>query len=345
MKQPFNPYAEEWGLEEDKIYEAAAPFSKDWNSPFGKHKKLRLFLYAKGIWADEPSVFRKSKFDQLLNGPEDEPALQRLKAIVEIGEKARPRSEDDEYSTMFDLFVSKHEEWSKGKAHVVFRDRDDLKHKPQAHVERIQDSGLCYMHAGVVLQHYLVAMNREESVPMLNVAKYLKKYTSGDPLYRHIWRNEGGDSLDFFETIWKKKLGPLDSESYINLEELNNLREQIDKYGPGLVSGFSVTKDFTGEQWQHTGFFRRSEFLGYHAMVLIGYRMVGEGQYRYLLQNWWRNKPYVEVDGEYLRSSWAKVHFMTKPILEMGEYPKNNEALVECPNGLDAPENFIPECL
>jgi hypothetical protein len=338
----FKQYAKEWRLDEDKINKAAKLYSLDYIWPVHEHDTLRLFLYAKGILADRTSFFRKGTFDQLLNGDHVD-ALQRLKTIVEEGETVITRSVDDKFGTSFDRFVSKHKEWSKGKAHVVFRDRVDLDGKPHAHVERLQKSGLCYMHAGVVLQHYLVAMNREESVPMLNMAEYLKKYMSGESLYEQLWYDRGGDSFNFFISILKDYPGACAYLSYMNPDELSNLRAQIDQYGPGLVSGFSVTKDFTGEQWQHAGFFKCSEFLGRHAMVLIGYRMVGEGQYRYLLQNWWRSKPYVEVDGKYLRSSLATVHFMTKPFLEMGEYPKNNEALVECSIGFDSSENFIPE--
>jgi hypothetical protein len=76
-------------------------------------------------------------------------------------------------------------------------------------------------------------------------------------------------------------------------------------------------------------------------MVLIGYRMVGEGHYPYLLQNWWKDKPYIEVDGGYLHSAKAAVHFMTKPLLDMGEYPKRYAALVEFNIWFDSSESVF----
>jgi hypothetical protein len=294
-------------------------------------------LYAKGILAGKRSGFRIEEFDRLLNGDDDD-ALERLKTIVEKGEVSprKPKGEDSKDCTHFDLFVKDHEEWAKENAHVVFRDRIDLKNKPHAQVERIQKSGLCYMHAGVVLQHYLVAMNSKDFVPMLNMAEYLKKYMSGDALYKHIWEDEGGNSINFFERILKDKPDPMDLNPHSSRKELNNLR---------LVSGFSVTKDFsnyTKKLWQHIGIDQDPTIVGQHAMVLVGYRSCGK-KLRYLLQNWWEEKPYVEVDGDHLRRSKATVHFMTKPLLEMGEYPQNDEAFVECINGLDASDNFLPE--
>jgi hypothetical protein len=57
------------------------------------------------------------------------------------------------------------------------------------------------MHAGVVMQHYLVAMNNDKAVPMLNTAEYLKQHMSAKDLYAHIWNNQGGASFEFFREI------------------------------------------------------------------------------------------------------------------------------------------------
>jgi hypothetical protein len=76
----------------------------------------------------------------------------------------------------------------------------------------------------------------------------------------------------------------------------------LKSYGPGLVSGFAVAQDFIGDDWQHLGKYKVEKFEGRHAMVLVGYRIV-DGKKRYLLQNWWKTKPYVEVDIGYLLSS------------------------------------------
>jgi hypothetical protein len=198
------------------------------------------------------------------------------------------------------------------------------------------------MHACVVVQHYLVAMNNHKEIPMLNMAEYLKKYMPGERLYQHIWNNKGGDSLDFLESIWKEKP---ESESIIhcsNRSDLDSMDGYLQSYGPGLVSGFAVEKNFTGDDWQHLGKYNVENFKGRHAMVLVGYRIVDEKK-RYLLQNWWKSKPYVEVDVDYLISSKATIHFIKEKQEKMGDYPTNNDAFVECETGIDASENFIPD--
>lgn len=244
---------------------------------------------------------------------------------------------------MFNAFVAQHLEWRAGNSFVVFRDHPDLKGKSHALVERFQKSGLCYMHACVVVQHYLVAMNNLKDIPMLNMAEYLKQYMPGNSLYEHIWNNKGGDSLDFLENILQKKP---ESKNIVALSKNILAETEMDgllkSYGPGLVSGFRVAEEFIGDDWQHLGEYKVEKFKGRHAMALVGYRTV-EGKKRYLLQNWWRSKPYIEVDCDYLLSSDATVHFIKEKQMEMGEYPSNYESLVECESGIDCSENFIPD--
>lgn len=154
----------------------------------------------------------------------------------------------------------------------------------------------------------------------------------------------GGDSLDFLKRILEKKpyydgivsRHPTDGLRNDDLDTLLKL------YGPGLVSGFAVRKDFMNDDWQHLGENKVEEFEGRHAMVLVGYRLV-DGKRRYLLQNWWKTKPYVEVDIEYLLSSDATVHFIKEKQFRMGDYPTRMDELVECESGIDASENFIPD--
>lgn len=269
-------------------------------------------------------------------------ALERLTTIVEKGETT-PTRLNMELVSVFDDFVALHPEWKENDSFVVFRDHQKLHGKSHALVERLQKSGLCYMHACVVVQHYLVAMNNDEEVPMLNMAEYLKKFMSGDRLYQHIWNNKGGDSFDFLENILKERP---ESESIVSLSNKVLAETEMDSllksYGPALVSGFAVAKAFTGTDWQHLGKYKVEKFEGRHAMVLVGYRVV-DGKKRYLLQNWWKSKAYIEVDVDYLLSSKATIHFIKERQTEIGDYPTNFEALVECESGIDASENFIPD--
>jgi hypothetical protein len=189
----------------------------------------------------------------------------------------------------------------------------------------------------------LVAMNNQDKVPTLNMAEYLKMYMPGDKLYEHIWNKKGGDSLDFFENILKKIPDPANMVSLANETLVNSDMDALLKsYGPVLVSGFAVAEHFASPEWQHVEKYSVNTFKGRYAMVLVGSRVV-DGTKRYLLQNWWKSKPYLEVDVAYLLSSKATIHFIKEPQLQMGDYPTNLETLVECESGIDASENFIPD--
>jgi hypothetical protein len=341
----FEPFVEEWKLEQSDIEAAARLYSQDYRKKRKRAdpSKLLLFLYAKGILAEEESFFRKASFEGLFAAKtvKLQKALERLKTIVEKGETT-PTRLTLEAASVFNVFANSHPEWNAENSFVVFRDHDNLQGKSHALVERFQKSGLCYMHACVVLQHYLVAMNNNDQVPMLNMAEYLKKYMPSDRLYQHIWNNKGGDSLDFLKHILKERPNSKSIFHCSNWNDLEFMNEYLYLYGPGLVSGFCVAKNFIGTEWQHLGNYEVEKFEGRHAMVLVGCRSVG-GEKRYLLQNWWKSKPYVEVDVDYLLSSEATVHFIMEPQKEMGDYPTNLETLVECESGIDASENFIPD--
>ena len=340
----FRSYADEWKLATSDVERGAELFTQDYGTENTDPPKLLLFLYAKGILAAKSSVVRRTEFKDLLEANSDKlkKALERLTTIVEKGEMS-PTREKLVADTMFEDFVALHPEWKEDDSYVVFRDHEDLKGKSHALVERFQKSGLCYMHACVVVQHYLVAMNNPETVPMLNMAEYLKKYMPVDSLYEHIWNNKGGDSLDFLKNILKEKpeAKNIVALSYSSLEN-SDIGGLLKSYGPGLVSGFSVATDFIDPNWQHLGEYKVERFEGRHAMVLVGYRIV-DGQKRYLLQNWWKSKPYVEVDADYLLSSEAIIHFIKEKQMKMGDYPTSFESLVECESGIDASENFIPD--
>ncbi|KAI9333276.1 hypothetical protein BDR26DRAFT_868493 [Obelidium mucronatum] len=340
----LTPFARDWGLSTKQVEDAAELAATDGvESP----SELELFLYAKGILAqecdDDPGK-RKRKYKSLLTGVsvESVAGLNRLKTIVDIGETTPTRTGLESNQSFFDHFVNAHREWAVGlDVFVCHRDHPDLSGKPLALVERFQKSGLCYMHGPVVLQHYLVAMNNDSSTPMLNIAEFLKTRMDAKSLYLHIWKNEGGDSLEFLKSILATKMHPSKIIHESNFDDVD-LTLLLKDHGPGLVSGFRVTDDFSSCKWQHLGIATGENFIGRHAMLLIGSRKV-ESRTHYLLQNWWKTKPYVEVDAEYLLSSGATVHFIKEKQLKIGDFPTSFAALVECDDGLDVGENFFPE--
>ena len=341
IKLVLEHYREKWGLRDEQIESCIRLMVLDEVSLLIQNDNLRLFLYAKGILASERSLIRRIEFEDLLEGRRTadlSKALERLKNIVEKRETT-PKRGTNQPTTMFESFVQAHPEWKEGKdVFVIHRDHPDLRGKEHALVERLQPSGLCYMHAPIVLQHYLVAMTNIGKVPMLDMSIYLTSKLSAKSLYWRIWDDEGGDSFDFLKhilSVFPKK----DTRPSSNDE---TLAKNLHEFGPALVSGFQATKDFaSNEEWQYLGKFE-GKIIGLHAMVLIGYRSFGDEK-RYLLQNWWHKKPYVEVDLKYLLTSWANIHFIQEKQHMMGDFAQNYEPIVECESGMDAAERFLPE--
>jgi hypothetical protein len=344
FKSLLESHSSDWNLTPESIQKALDLMEADGltEESLLEDRLLVLFLYAKRVWADEEC----KELEKLLSPKTtlQRSARARLVTIVMDGERSPTRPLiNNKPASFFDEFVRNHSEWSKENGSwVLFRDHPRLKDKEFAHVERFQKDGdLGYMHAPVVMQHYLVAMSVDEFVPMLNMITYLRQRQSPSGLYNHIWRNQGGDSVRFLLKILRDVRRTLEILPDSLSEGESTLREYMDKFGPGLVSRFEVTENFrTSNNWQYTGHFEAPE-NSMHAMVLIGYRELKGGEYRYLLQNWWKSMPYVEVDLEYLVSSNAVVHFIKERQEKIGPFETNSLNLVEC--DADSCEQHFPE--
>jgi len=306
----------------------------------------RLFLYAKGILANELAAVRQLKFDALLKPdaaqvPDEEKkklraGLERLERIVVKGEHGSPLKPTD---NAFVNFCKQHiVEWSDAsKSYVVFRDDAKLAGK-DAYVERVQKSGLCYMHAPIVLQHYVVRKNSDTRVMMLDMAIYLRQHMDSEALYLHIWSDHGGDSAEFLRQILVQQPEPV-----VTAVETTPTRlvERLKECGPLLVAGVRIDDVFDDKTTMSFRGVRTGKSKGRHAMVLVGHRKEGDLDL-FLLQNWWRKKPFVEVTAEYLVSCQANVYVVVTPQFAMGQYPTGNCACIEAEN-LDAAETFAPE--
>ncbi|CAE7916434.1 unnamed protein product [Symbiodinium sp. KB8] len=215
---------------------------------------MLLFLYAKGILKQKASAVRRADFAALLT-PDGmyEESLQRLRRLVLEGERSDVLDECNSFTRFLDSVPT----WQDNAAsYVAFRDNPRI--SCCGLLERVQLSGLCYMHAPIVLQAYLVAMHSGSQTgtsKMLDLADYIRKYRTAQELEDHIFRDEGGSSRVFLA--------------------------QILANASGLV-GFDCTS------------------------------MVEEdvGQDRFLLQNWWSDKGFIEVDAEYLAGQEASLVFV-----------------------------------
>jgi len=182
-----------------------------------------------------------------------------------------------------------------------------LKH-PKSQAQRLQLSGLCYMHAPAVVQHYKIADNHK--VPMLDIKEFIHTNFDAVQLEKHIFDDEGGDSRGFLQKILQPK-------SIVVSSRIGNIADDFAQYGVGLVSQFQVFGDFydnlTVRNHYGSPF---GTYKGLHAMALVGHRNANGKRY-YLLQNWWKTKQFVEIDEDYLKKSGATIYFVETPQIEI----------------------------
>jgi len=177
-----------------------------------------------------------------------------------------------------------------------------LKH-PKSQVQRLQLSGLCYMHAPAVVQHYRIADNHK--VPMLDIKEFVRKNFDAAQLERHIFDNQGGDSRSFLQSI-------IQPDSVVVPSGVDTHADYFAKYGAGLISQFQVHENFYDTNVRKHYGPPSGKLVGLHSMALVGHRKAKDGKRNYLLQNWWKAKQFVEIDEEYLEKSGASVFFFIK---------------------------------
>lgn len=193
-------------------------------------------------------------------------------------------------------------------------------------VQRIQQSGLCYMHAPAVVQYYAVWHARQraqqshhdgaaagvDSEPqhgMLDLAWYVANRFTAKQLGDHIFRDEGGVSVEMLRSILLRG-------SRLRAMSAAEAMAGLQRHGAALVAGFHAHDDFfeVGVHKHHDVAPPDSDsFRGLHAMVLVGARVDASGRRFFLLQNWWPGKQFVEVSQEYLEACGAQLHFVETP--------------------------------
>jgi hypothetical protein len=204
----------------------------------------------------------------------------------------------------FSKFIHDHPQWNGGPDSYVW---------PMARrfyngfwPQQVQQSGNCYLKAVFLVLHFVISLTNHARAGIVNIAVWIRQQP-----WKFIWRrimyDEGGSSSqvlnDFLET---RGLLPVASKHYARI------RRKLRKHGPMLVANFKVYELFPGPQWSYNETTNLGRLVGKHAMVLIGVRRDHNSVTWLLLQNWWRNKQFVEVSVDYCRACggtiWAVEH-------------------------------------
>jgi hypothetical protein len=237
------------------------------------------------------------------------------------------------FDSEISLFFEKCPEWitreNQEKVALFWERYPTLEHLK---VLRVQRSKLCSIHAGVVLQHYLVAIanvtkRNTENVGMLDIAKYKAQTLSGEQLLKFVKDEFSVPALLFFRDILcRLKRSDIESITIPSMLQsfpptsafhqalCESVMEAIEQY-PALVTNFIVTEELKNTSWVSYPEIPRDSAAyvaeRLHAMVLIGMRKTNDGKYFLLLQNWWPSKPFLEVSSEFFASCGGIIHFVT----------------------------------
>eukprot|EP01060_Flectonema_neradi_P039788 TRINITY_DN8900_c0_g1_i2.p1 TRINITY_DN8900_c0_g1~~TRINITY_DN8900_c0_g1_i2.p1 ORF type:complete len:255 (+),score=40.04 TRINITY_DN8900_c0_g1_i2:67-831(+) len=213
--------------------------------------KEEKFLREKGL-TEFPHLLTYDKFDADMKRRTEK----ILQGDVVYGTPEKP--EDVPPITLqneFNKFCEKFPHWAEAEqSFVVWRDHPkmkDIKDKKAIQVVRVQNSGLCYMHAPAVLQHYVITKNSGGTHhEMLNIAKYIKYHFTTDQLYDHIVRNMGSNSVAFLQHIMGLDDGDIKSYTLPEVAESSfkptaqDIFNAVKEHGVGLVSSFKVDEAF-----------------------------------------------------------------------------------------------------
>jgi hypothetical protein len=119
---------------------------------------------------------------------------------------------------------------------------------------------------------------------------------------------------------------------------------------PALISLFRVYPDF-GETnaVSFSGLPARQKMVALsdierHSMVLIGARKTSEGEYFFLLQNWWEGRYFIEVSGEYMHHCEAQITVVKKGIIRKKELTTFLSEALYAETSADASETSETYC-
>lgn len=292
--------ARDWGVSEDEVV-CALNEALEHSPHTPREKKHAAYLYAKKLKANEENRF--DVFQTIIHAKalkSDAKCMRASMALDIVLGGSSLSSPNPPYEISINSWMMFHSEWRKSaKSYVI----DPL-------IQRVQsDHGLCYLHAAIVAQHYLVSRATErERRYTIDIPKFVRSSLPTQMLESHIFSN-GGCPMQVLHAILQPK-------SITSSTDFARCEEWLPLYGPGVIT-----------QWQiEPAFFEHKDndvFLGqhsgspianhYHSMLVIGSRRTATGELRLLLQNWWRDLQFLEVDETYWDASRAHVVFVKTP--------------------------------
>jgi hypothetical protein len=223
-------------------------------------------------------------------------------------------------------------------------------------VIRLQTSGICSLHAPVVVQHYLqslrIVRGKAEGEPcnhkMLDISDFLRTKLPREQQKRYVATGTCGiTSLDFFKAITGLESHhlesiqlPMKSESpFLFRKDVDSLLTSYNHLkAPALVSSFRIEQAFHDfdilegevEKQNFRAYAASQEKRGLvlHSMVMLGmHKDDSSSTVWILLQNFWKDRYFRLVSAEYLASCNPTIHFVLSDSIDVSL--RNNPPVVD----------------
>lgn len=317
---------QDWNLPEMQLEQAAERIAADEVIYEVANNEHVLFAYSKLLFASQTPQERKRKL--LLNSKPLASEMigirNRLKLVFGLDSITYE-------AASYHTFMDQHPEWKKN-SNVVVNKRLADRLQPTAN----SANTFCSLSAPITLAYYL-------GQEVINLPVYLMQHAPPQLLEDLIWNKRGVNSHKFFNSIAGGTTAQLEDDiTEVTAEALESKLRECNT--PALVSQMRLPQSFLfdldtysycddGDGYQPSGGKAK------HSMLLVGSRRTTENgnNTRFLLQNWWKDKPFVEVDAAFLKRYGAEVRFAKPATMNNSQVFAMEECAVECV-ALEAPE-------
>jgi hypothetical protein len=222
------------------------------------------------------------------------------------------------------LFMTKNSKWT----------RQCLVMNPGDGVLRIVNGReLCSLTSAVVFTYHVLKCKNQKTI---NIGRLVSTFPK-QRLQAHLFQCVGETAVKNLTQITTLTDSNLIYANITrgNAESIAFVIKCLTDYGVGLVSRFRVYKTFIDGADTLTTLKKDDPFVGYHSMLIIGYREEA-GQIYFLLQNWWKDRCFMEVSADYLAVVLANIIFVNRSITSSQQFD-----LIQAPCALtqvDVPE-------
>lgn len=296
--------------------------------------KILCFLQSKGVYKNEQNILTAKC--AYMNHPElipdqktrqfYEDARKRLDCLISSNSTFQKNKNEEEKIETWDDFTSKVKLWdNKEESFVIWRDHRD--YKEDVLVQIHQPDGSSYINAPIVLQHYLISMDRGRFAGVKDIFDIINGF-SADQLTDYIF-NESGNSVSLLKNILQKNT----RISTCSLADID--RDFLSKYGPTLVTGFQTDENFKNgnkSSYVNISCDNSTSIVDTTSMLICGCRVENNKTY-YLLQNWWNQKQFIEVDYQYMESCNPFYYYVQTPQRNFS----SNTKFIYIPSELEKP--------